>query len=65
MAMRYFKALIFFVLLAFLLVAIVYRFVWPITPPWLDAVVYGGAAVALVVGLSNRSGKDKDDETSK
>jgi len=32
--------------------AIVYRFVLPFTPPWLDALTYGAAALAVVAGLA-------------
>jgi TRAP-type C4-dicarboxylate transport system permease small subunit len=31
--------------------AIVYRFVLPFTPPWLDASTCGAAALAVVAGL--------------
>lgn len=32
--------------------AIVYRFILPFTPPWLDALTYGAAGVAILAGLA-------------
>jgi len=59
--MKYLKFLIFMVLALFVVIAIPYRFIWPFAPPWLDAVVYGGAGLGLLAGLSKRGGKKGDD----
>jgi hypothetical protein len=53
--MKYIKFLLFMIMVLWLLAAICYRFIWPLAPAWLDALVYGGAALVLLVGLSKRN----------
>lgn len=50
--MKTVRLIIFFVLVACVLVGIAYRFVWPTTPPWLDLTVYGIAGAALLILLA-------------
>jgi len=59
--MKFLKFAIYVGLALLLLIAIPYRFIWPVTPAWLDFVVYGGAVLALLLGLATR----KDEQEGK